>query len=86
MVGENPERQYLLTRESDLLLAEAERTERHLFDLDYLNDDDPEVRQEKAWLDHIRARRNVLDEDLLELQGIRTRAEVVQLDDRRKDG
>jgi hypothetical protein len=50
-------------------LAEAERTERHLFDLDYENDDDLEVRNEKAWLDHIRARRNVLDEELLELQG-----------------
>jgi hypothetical protein len=50
-------------------LAEAQRTERHLFDLDYENNDDPEVRNEKAWLEHIRARRNVLDEELLELQG-----------------
>ncbi len=63
-------------------LAEAERTERHLFDLDYENDDDLEVRNEKAWLDHIRARRNVLDEEL----GVLKRADVVELDDRRRDG
>jgi hypothetical protein len=69
MVGENPGRQYLLARESGMWLAEAERTEPHLFDLDYENDDDLEVRNEKAWLDHIRARRNVLDEELLEMQG-----------------
>jgi hypothetical protein len=69
MVGENPEWQYLLARESGMWLAEAQRTERHLFDLDYENNDDPEVRNEKAWLEHIRARRNVLDEELLELQG-----------------
>jgi hypothetical protein len=30
----------------DLLLAEGERTENHLFDLDYEND--PEVKKEKA--------------------------------------
>jgi hypothetical protein len=47
--------------------------------------DDQEVRNEKAWLDHIRARRNVLDEELLELQGVLKRADVVELDDRRKD-
>lgn len=82
MVGENPERQYLLARESGMWLAEAERTERHLFDLDYENDDDLEVRNEKAWLDHIRARRNVLDEEL----GVLKRADVVELDDRRRDG
>jgi hypothetical protein len=68
MAGENPERQYLLARESGMWLAEAERTERHLFDLDFENNDDPEVRNEKAWLGHIRARRNALDEELHELQ------------------
>ncbi|MDT5351321.1 MAG: hypothetical protein QOH91_4608, partial [Mycobacterium sp.] len=61
-----------------------ERTENHLFDLDYENDNDPEVKNEKVWLDHIRARRNVLDDELHELQRIQERADVVQLDDRRK--
>jgi hypothetical protein len=65
----------------DLLLAEGERTENHLFDLDYENDSDPEVKTEKAWLDHIRARRNFLDEELHQLQRIQERADVVQLDD-----
>jgi hypothetical protein len=69
-----------LPREMDLLLAEAERTENHLFDLDYENDH-PEVKNEKAWLDHIRARRNVLDEELHELQRVQERTDVVQLDD-----
>jgi hypothetical protein len=67
----------------DLLLAEAERTENHLFDLDYENDNDPEVKNEKAWLDHIGTRRNVLDEELHQLQHIQERADVVQLDDHR---
>jgi hypothetical protein len=67
----------------DLLLAEAERTENHLFDLDYENDNDPEVKKEKAWLDRVRARRDVLDEELQQLQRIQERADVVQLDDHR---
>jgi hypothetical protein len=83
MGTDNAERQYLIAREMDLLLAEAERAESHLFDLDYENDNDPEVKQEKAWLDHIRARRNVLDEELHQMQRIQERADVVQLDDHR---
>jgi hypothetical protein len=81
MATGNSERQYLIAREMDLLLAEGERTENHLFDLDYENDSDPEVKTEKAWLDHIRARRNFLDEELHQLQRIQERADVVQLDD-----
>ena len=81
MATDNAERQYLIAREMDLLLAEAERTENHLFDLHYENDNDPEVNKEKAWLDHIRARRDVLDEELQQLQRIQERADVVQLDD-----
>jgi hypothetical protein len=81
MATDNAERQYLIAREMDLLLAEAERTENHLFDLDYENDNDPEVKKQKVWLDHIRARRNVLDEELRQLQRIQERADVVQLDD-----
>jgi hypothetical protein len=83
MANDNSERQYLIARELDLLLAEGERTENHLFDLDYENDNDPEVKNEKAWLDHIRARRNVLDEELHQLQRVQERADVVQLDDHR---
>jgi hypothetical protein len=83
MASDNSERQYLIAREMDLLLAEGERTENYLFDLDYENDNGPEVKTEKAWLDHIRARRNVLDEELHELQRIQERADVVQLDDHR---
>ena len=83
MATDNAERQYLIAREMDLLLAEAERTENHLFDLDYENDNDPEVNKEKAWLDHVRARRDVLDEELQQLQRIHERADVVQLDDHR---
>jgi hypothetical protein len=83
MATDNAERQYLIAREMDLLLAEGERTENHLFDLDYENDNDPEVKKEKAWLDHIRARHNVLDEELHELQRIQERADIVQLDDHR---
>jgi hypothetical protein len=83
MATDNSERQYLIAREMDLLLAEGERTENHLFDLDYENDSDPEVKTEKSWLDHVRARRNVLDEELHELQRIQERADVVQLDDHR---
>jgi hypothetical protein len=81
MATDQAERQYLIAREMDLLLAEAERTENHLFDLDYENDNDPEVKKQKVWLDHIRARRNVLDEELRQLQRIQERADVVQLDD-----
>ena len=55
----------------------------HLFDLDYENDNDPEVKKEKAWLDRVRARRDVLDEELQQLQRIQERADVVQLDDHR---
>jgi hypothetical protein len=83
MATDNAGRQYLIAREMDLLLAEEERTENHLFDLDYENDNDPEVKKEKAWLGHIRARRDVLDEELHELQGVQRRADVLQLDDRR---
>ncbi len=83
MATDNAERQYLIAREMDLLLAEAERTENHLFDLDYENDNDPEVNNEKAWLDRVRARRDVLDEELQQLQRIQERADVVQLDDHR---
>ncbi|HWX99367.1 MAG TPA: hypothetical protein VNY55_05680 [Mycobacterium sp.] len=83
MATDNAERQYLIAREMDLLLAEAERTENHLFDLDYENDNDPEVNTEKAWLDRVRARRDVLDEELQQLQRIQERADVVQLDDHR---
>ena len=83
MATDNAERQYLIAREMDLLLAEGERTENHLFDLDHENDNDPEVKKEKAWLDHIRNRRTVLDEELHELQRIQERADVVQLDDHR---
>jgi hypothetical protein len=83
MATDNAERQYLIAREMDLLLAEAERTENHLFDLDYENDNDPEVKKEKAWLDRVRARRDVLDEELQQLQRIQERADVVQLDDHR---
>jgi hypothetical protein len=83
MATDNAERQYLIAREMDLLLAEAERTENHLFDLDYENDNDPEVNNEKAWLDRVRARRDVLDEELQQLQRIHERADVVQLDDHR---
>ena len=43
----------------------------------------PEVNKEKAWLDHIRARRNVLDEELQQLQRIQERADIVHLDDHR---
>jgi hypothetical protein len=80
MATDNSEWQYLIAREMDLLLAEGERTESHLFDLDYENDN-PEVKKEKAWLDHIRARRNVLDEEIHELQRIQERTDVVQLED-----
>ena len=83
MATDNAERQYLIAREMDLLLAEAERTENHLFDLDHENDNDPEVNNEKAWLDRVRARRDVLDEELQQLQRIQERADVVQLDDHR---
>jgi hypothetical protein len=83
MATDNAERQYLIAREMDLLLAEADRTENHLFDLDYENDNDPEVKKEKAWLDHIRARRDGLAEELHQLQRIQERADVVQLDDHR---
>ena len=83
MATDNAERQYVIAREMDLLLAEAERTENHLFDLDYENDNDPEVKKEKAWLDRVRARRDVLDEELQQLQRIQERADVVQLDDHR---
>jgi hypothetical protein len=83
MATDNAERHYLIAREMDLLLAEAERTENHLFDLDYENDNDPEVKKEKAWLDHVRARRNVLDEELHQLERIQERADVVQLHDHR---
>ena len=83
MATDNAERQYLIAREMDLLLAEGERTENRLFDLDSENDNDPEVNKEKAWLDHIRARRNVLDEKLHQLQRIQERADVVHLDDHR---
>jgi hypothetical protein len=83
MATDSAERQYLIAREMDLLLAEGERTENHLLDLDHENDNDPEVKKEKAWLDHIRNRRNVLDEELHELQRIQERADVVQLSDHR---
>lgn len=80
---DNAERHYLIAREMDLLLAEAERTENHLFDVDYENENDPEVTKEKAWLDYVRARRNVLDEELHQLERIQERADVVHLDDHR---
>ena len=41
------------------------------------------MKKEKAWLDHIRAGRNVLDEELHQLQRIQERADVVPLDDHR---
>src|ERR1700739_4471774 len=62
MPGENPERQYLIARESDMWLAEGRATDDRLEGMD---SDDPEAQREKAWLDHIRARRNELDEELL---------------------
>jgi hypothetical protein len=83
MATDNAERHYLIAREMDLLLAEGERTENHLFDFDYENDNDPEVKKEKAWLDHVRARRDVLDEELHQPQRIQERADVVRLDDHR---
>lgn len=67
MPGDNPERQSLIARESDLLLEELERLDNEV-DFDR---DTAEVRKEKAWRDHLRARPNVLDEELHELQGIR---------------
>jgi hypothetical protein len=85
MATDNSERHYLIAREMDLLLAEGERTENHLFDFEYENDNDPEVKKGKAWLDHIRARRDVLDEELHQLQRIQERADVVQLDDHRSN-
>ena len=62
MPGENPERQYLIARESDMWLAEGRATGDRLEGMD---SDDPEAQREKAWLDHIRARRDELDEELL---------------------
>lgn len=82
MPGRDPERQYLIARESDFWLDEAREIDRRL---DGMKPDDPERAKEQAWLEHIRAKRNELDEELLELQGVIKDAEILQMDDHRKD-
>ena len=45
-----------------MLVAERDRTESHLFDLE--DDENPEVQREKAWLDHLLNRVNELGREL----------------------
>ena len=73
----------LIAREMDLLLAEAERTENHLFDVDYENDERPRGDKRESVARLRPRRRNVLDEELHQLERIQERADVVQLHDHR---
>jgi hypothetical protein len=69
-------------------LNEAKLTQSRLNGMDLDSDDEEvqeDVKKETVWLDHIIARRNDLDEELLNLQGVQTRADVVELDHRRKE-
>jgi hypothetical protein len=83
MASEDADRRYLLAREMDMWLAEGERTERHLSDLDFKDTENPEVRKERAWLDHIHRRRNELawEVDNIENAQKSSGATVVKLDD-----
>jgi hypothetical protein len=79
--GNDPERQLALAREADALLDEGRELERLV---DEMEPDDPERQDAQARLDRILARRAEIDEKLLELQGVTKRAEVIQIDERRK--
>ena len=83
MTIEVADRRYLLAREMDMLLAERERTERHLFDMDFKDSENPEVQKERAWLDHIHRRHTdlALELDMLEHPEKHSAATLVSLDD-----
>lgn len=60
MGGGQDDRQYLLAREADLWLAESQRVE-ELFKRGKADED-----RDVAWLGHIVARRNALNEEIAE--------------------
>lgn len=57
MPGRDPERQYLIARESDLFLDEARAVANRL----EAQPNDPDRANDEAWLQHIRSRRNELE-------------------------
>jgi hypothetical protein len=79
MAGTGEERQYLLARESDMWLDEAERIQNRLDDLDPGDDEDSDVLKDKVWLEYVLDKREELTEELLTMQGVLTDDDAVDI-------